>query len=59
MKAESFNFFGPALVYDQGKNWMTVQSCIAYSLKRARIEAEDETKKIVEGSNKGGPLLFD
>ena len=23
-------------------------------VKRARIEAEDETKKIVEGSNKGG-----
>ena len=25
-----------------------------HSIKRARIEAEDETKKIVEGSNKGG-----
>ena len=58
MKAESFNFFGLALVYDQGNNWMTVQICISYSVKRARIEAEDETKKIVEGSNKGGPLLF-
>ena len=37
---------------------MTVQICIAYSIKRERIEAKDETKKIVEGSNKGGPLLF-
>ena len=25
-----------------------------HSVKRARIEVEDETKKIVEGSNKGG-----
>ena len=25
-----------------------------HSVKRERIEAEDETKKIVEGSNKGG-----
>ena len=27
---------------------------ILHLVKRARIEVEDETKKIVEGSNKGG-----